>query len=428
VLAKKETERILADLFRTTANRRDLLKRAAALGLAAPAFAALAGSAPRAAAQDAQLEGELTFWHGLGTEATILNEQIIPAWEAKYPNATIEVLQVPFDQLQNKYNTEASAGGGPDVLLGPSDWIGQYVEAEVIMPLDELMDEATRAIYNPAAIENVTFDGQIYQVPQNINGVALVYNKALAPTAPTSTAELLEMAGTFATANPGKYGFGLVSNFYSNAGYLFGVGGQIFGEGDASAFNTPETVEFLTLLKTMKDSPGVFTQADQGAIESLFKEGKAAMMFNGPWFLQAARDAIGAENVGVALLPAISTKGDAQPKPFVGSTGLYLNPNSEDNAELAFEFARWFSADATQMLVDEAGQLPANTQVTVPAGDAAAQAFAQQYQTATALPTNPKMSNVWEPAGNMITKVLDNNVPPEQAAEEAAQTIDAAGS
>jgi maltose-binding protein MalE len=38
------------------------------------------------------------------------------------------------------------------------------------------------------------------------------------------------------------------------------------------------------------------------------------------------------------------------------------------------------------------------------------------------------MSNVWEPAGNMITKVLDNNVPPEQAAEEAAQTIDAAGS
>ena len=39
--AGTESARILAELFRTTTNRRELLKRAAALGLAAPIAAAV---------------------------------------------------------------------------------------------------------------------------------------------------------------------------------------------------------------------------------------------------------------------------------------------------------------------------------------------------------------------------------------------------
>ena len=117
-------------------------------GILAAVF--LAATLVPALAQDdaaTDLSGELVFWHGLGTEAPLVTEQLLPAWNQRYPDVSVEVLSVPFDQLQNKYNTEASAGGGPDLLLGPSDWVGQYVEAEIVRPIDQLAGEDFRAGY-----------------------------------------------------------------------------------------------------------------------------------------------------------------------------------------------------------------------------------------------------------------------------------------
>jgi len=406
--------------------RRSVLRGAATV----PAVAVLGGGVmTRSVGAQEALSGELTFWHGLGTEATVLNDQVIPAWEAAYPDVSLNILQVPFDQLQNKFLTEASAGGGPDVLLGASDWIGNYAESEVVLPLNEIAGAEFAAGYNPAAISGVTFDEQIYGVPQNVNGVALFYNKTLVPTPPTTTDELLAMASEIAAANPDVYGFGLIANFYSNVGYLFGFGGAIFQEdGETSAFDTPETTAFLTFLKKVRDTPGVFTQADQGAVESIFREGKLAMMFNGPWFQQAATESLGAEGVGVALLPAISELENAPAKPFVGIQTFYVNANlDDDQAALAFAFAEWMSTAGVQPFVDEAGYLPAANEVTLPAENPLAATFVEQYAAGVPLPSNPKMGAVWTPAGDMIVKALEGTLPPEQAAAEAAETINAAG-
>lgn len=370
----------------------------------------------------------MTFWHGLGTEAKTLNEQIVPAFTQAYPNVKLNVLQIPFDQLQNKYNTEASAGGGPDVLLGPSDWIGAYVEADVIKAIDDLGGDDFKGGYNPTAIAGVTFEEKIYGVPQNINGVALFYNKDLVTTAPATTDELLAMASEFGST-AGQYGFGLISNFYSNAGYLYGYGGHVFNdEGDVD-LDSDGTVDFLAFLQKVKGTAGVFTQADQGAVESLFKEGKLGMMFNGPWFQQGAAEAIGKDKIGVARLPTIADKDNAEPKPFVGVTSLYINANDEDDqAKLAFEFARWMSTSGTQFLVDQAGQLPASTAVQPAEGDPFAPIWLEQYAAGIPLPSNPKMSLVWTPVGDMITKVLEGQLPPDEAAKEAQETIETASS
>ncbi len=430
-MPESDPKKVLDQFLGGSISRRSFLRRWAAAGLSAPAIAAVLAATPRASlAQDApaDLSGEVTFWHGLGTEAELFNAQCVPAWNQKYPNVKLNVLQVPFDQLQNKYNTEASAGGGPDVLLGPSDWIGAYVEADVIKPIDDLAGEGFAEGYNPTAIEGVTFEDQIYGVPQNINGVALFYNKDLVQNPPKTVDELMAMASEM-SGQPDRYGFGLISNFYSNVGYLYGFGGQVFDDEGNVALESEGTIEFLNFLKKLKETPGVFTQADQGAVESLFKEGKLGMMFNGPWFEQAAVEALGEEKVGVAILPAIGEQDNAVAKPFVGVTSLYINANDEDEqAELAFEFARWFSTECTQMLVDEAGQLPASTEVELPADDPFAATFLEQYENGVPLPSDPKMSLVWTPAGDMITKVLEGQLPPEEAVKEAQETIEKASS
>jgi len=46
------------------------------------------------------------------------------------------VNQVPvdFNNLQNKFLTAAPQGQGPDIVIGPHDWIGQFAKAGLIDP------------------------------------------------------------------------------------------------------------------------------------------------------------------------------------------------------------------------------------------------------------------------------------------------------
>lgn len=416
----------LANLRRS---RRGVLRAGVAVGAALTAAGAPGRLGRGAAAQDAapaDLSGEIVFWHGLGTEAEILNGTIVPAWQQQYPDVSIEVLQVPFNLLQNRYNTEVSAGGGPDVLLGPSDWLGQYVEGELVLPLDDLGGGEFRAGYNEAALGLFSFEDRLYAVPQNINGVALFYNKQLVPTPPTTTDEMIAMAGEVGS-QPDRFGLGIFGQFYNNAGYFHAFGGEALTDQPRSGFDSAATTDWLSFLQTLSSSPGVRVGADQNEIESLFRGGQVAMMFNGPWFLQNAVAGLGAENVGVAILPALSARENAAAAPFVGGTGLYVNSNlDEEQARLAFEFARWFSTTGTQPLVDEAGQLPAATAIQVPADDPLRQTFSQQYEQGVPLPSSPRIALVWTPADAMVGAVLRGETPPDQAGPTTAATINTA--
>ena len=409
-------------------NRREMLKRSAAVAAAVPAFAA-AGSLVGPRAVSAQgLSGSLTFWHGLTAEAAVLNDTILPEWAKANPNVKINVLQVPFDQLQNKYNTEASAGGGPDVLLGPSDWVGQYVDSDVVKSLKDVMDDATKATFNDASLALFTLKDTLYAVPQNINGIGFVFNKKLMATAPATTDDLIAEAAKIASANAGSHGFGIFPQFYNNAAYLNGFGGAALTADDKSGFDQQPAIDWLTYLQKLTKSPGVFVGADQNAVESLFKEGKLAAMQNGPWFTQGGTEGVGAENFGVAVLPAISSRSNAPAKPYVGGTGLYINANASDSqTKLAYEFAKWFATKGTEALVAKAGQFPASKDVALPADNPNVKAWTDQYANGVALPNSPKMSAVWTPADDMVNKVMIGGADPATAAKDAAATINKAG-
>ena len=59
---------------------------------------------------------EVTLWNayqsGSAEEQTLA--ELIRSAEAQFPDLTINVLQIPFDQIFSKYQTEVAAGGGPE--------------------------------------------------------------------------------------------------------------------------------------------------------------------------------------------------------------------------------------------------------------------------------------------------------------------------
>jgi len=145
----------------------------------APTAMADATAAPAAggATAGSKITGDVTLWHAYGAggaEEAAIN-QLIDKAKADNPDAKITVLAVPFDQVFNKFETEAAAGGGPDMFIAPNDSLGKEVRADLLMAIDDQMNGHTDNLL-PVAVDGCKVDGKLYCVPESLKAVALFYN------------------------------------------------------------------------------------------------------------------------------------------------------------------------------------------------------------------------------------------------------------
>ncbi|MEO8286612.1 MAG: extracellular solute-binding protein [Chloroflexota bacterium] len=367
--------------------------------------------------------GTITLWHGYtGTEADTLAKAVKMLTD-KNPGFQVTVLAVPFDSLKQKFTTEAATGGGPDLVIGPSDWIGEFAEAGIVSPLDEV--EGSKPLVSgltSAAVGVATYNGKLYGIPTSMKNVALYYNTDLVKSVPKNLDDMLTQAGTLATGNV-KYGLALNAGFYHAVGLNYAFGGKLFTDATHVDLTTKGTIDWLTWLKKAKDSKGVFAKGGADAdIDTLFKTGGAAMVVNGPWALGDYQKALGKDKVGVAIVP--NTAAGGKFAPFVGTENYYVNAGTK-NEKAAVQFVSFIvSAGIGKMFVD-AGQISTNPNVDLSANPSLA-AFVAQAAQGTAFPNVPAMGKVWDPAGNMITEVLDGKASPADAAKKATDAINAA--
>src|SRR5207302_891547 len=104
--------------------------------------------------------------------------QLIDKIRTANPSAKITVLQVPFDQVFNKFQTEAAAGGGPDLFTAPNDELGNEVRANLLMALDGKLSGKLSNVAQ-LGVDGLKVDGKLYGVPMLFKAVALYYKKDL---------------------------------------------------------------------------------------------------------------------------------------------------------------------------------------------------------------------------------------------------------
>src|SRR6266542_1997469 len=168
-----------------------------------------------------KVTGEVTLWHAYGAgsaEETAIN-QLIDKAKTDNPDAKITVLSVPFDQIFNKFETEAAAGGGPDMFIAPNDSLGKEVRADLLMAVDD----------------------------QIKGGLKIAFNE----------------------------------NSYHNVGFLTGFGGKIVDDTGKCALD-PAFGEAMAYLKSLKDAGAEFF-TDGGKANDAFQTGKVDAIINGPW-------------------------------------------------------------------------------------------------------------------------------------------------
>ena len=328
---------------------------------------------------------EVTFWHAYGTGSA--EEQALTAVLAKaavdLPQYKINVLQVPFNDIYNKYSTDVAAGGGPDMFVAPNDNLGSESRASLIADITDLV-KGKLADYAPLSVEGMSVGGKIFGVPESLKAVEFWYDKSKLATPPATTDDLLNMekAGT---------AVGISFSCYHYWGFYSAFGGSVFD--DKFNFVTDQgtgMVDAMTYLNELyqigKKNAWPLTDADGLAP---FQEGKIVAITNGNWAMGDYQKALGA-NLAVAPLPA-GPKGAS--KPLLGVDGYYINPNSQ-NKQGAIDVALYLTSKvAEQIMMDQAGHVPAISGVTVT--NPLIKSLIEAFKTSIVRPQDAQLDKYW---------------------------------
>lgn len=370
---------------------------------------------------------ELVIWHAYRAAEKAAFEKVLDQF-AKSPAAKgmkVSALAIPYDAYADKISAAVPRGKGPDVFIYAQDRLGGWIEAgKTVESIDFFVDKATRDRLLPGMIDAMTYKGSVWGLPINYKMPTLIYNKALVKTPPKTSGEMVKLAKSLTNAGSGRYGLAYwYTNFYFHSALMNAFGGAVFDKDGKLVLNSPATAASLNQMMTWYKTDGVMpTEPSEALIASMFNEGKAAMVINGPWFVGDIDRKI---DVGFAPLPVVDATKKPM-RPWMTIEGAYIAASSA-HKEVAYELVRHLtSEEAGLVLATEGRQLHTNKAIYANpkvAGDPVLKAFREQLENAEPMPNRPEMTMVWSPATTAMNKIVKGNATVDAALKEAAGTI-----
>jgi arabinogalactan oligomer/maltooligosaccharide transport system substrate-binding protein len=371
---------------------------------------------------------ELVVWHAYRGAEKAAFEKVAKLYETENAGKGIKVttLAIPYDAYADKISAAVPRGKGPDVFIYAQDRLGGWIESgKTVEPIGFYMDDATRKQFLPGMLDAMTYKGTVYGLPLNYKSLTMIYNKALVKTPPKTSTELVKLAKSLTNADSGRYGLVYwYTNFYFHAALMNAFGGHVFDKDGKLVLDSPQTVASIKLMMKWYKQDGIMpTEPSEALVSSMFNEGKAAIVFNGPWFIGEISPSI---NYGLAVLPVIDEAGGKPMRPWLTIEGAYVSASSK-HKELAYDFAKFLtSKEAGLILALEGRQLHTNAAIYKDkrvASDFVLNAFHNQLSSAEPMPNLAEMTMMWSPVTTAMNKVVKGNATPEAALKEASDAI-----
>jgi arabinogalactan oligomer/maltooligosaccharide transport system substrate-binding protein len=335
----------------------------------------------------------------------------------------VEVVELGNLEQRDALKLDGPAGLGADVVTWPHDQIGEAVMAGIIQPISEWLEDGTLAGYYESALDALSFDGELYGLPKAVETTALVYNKDIIATPPSTWAELMSLTEEHTNKADNRFGFLFdFKNFYFVHGFFAGMGGYVFGfdggyDVNDIGMNNAGAVGALELIKDLTDRGLLPLSTDYGVMEDQFNQGRTPMIINGPWSINGYKDA--GINVGVAPLPTLPN--GQHPNTFSGVKGWYISEYSA-NPYWAAKLIEFITSKVSlQSRFADTGELPPRHDVVI--DDPIAAGFLAQAEFAQSMPNVPEMGPVWGNIGDAIDLATRGELTPQAALDQAVQFI-----
>jgi len=358
----------------------------------------------------------LTLWTQEGESDFALQyvKSLTDAFTAEYPNITFDVVQKDTEVLREDFQTASLAGSAPDLLWTVSDHAGPFVTAGIIQPVGDFFD---MELYVP----RVEMNGKTWAVPiSSGNHLMLLYNKSMVPTAPADTDEFIAVAKEQTKGDQYGLSYNMTEPFWL-VPWLGGYGGSVFAEdGITPTLNNEAMVNTLQFLYDLKYVHKVVPEsADYDVTDTLFKEGKAAMIINGDWSLGGYEEVLG-ENLGVAPLPKIVASGE-YPKAYTSGKYFMLPKDlAGDKLAAVIKFIEFATSEENQLnQLGTLSRLPGLKAVLTDeaiTSDAILSGSSQAMSYGVPMPTVVEMRCNWDAMKPELTAVLADEKTPADAA------------
>ncbi|MFF9341885.1 MULTISPECIES: extracellular solute-binding protein [unclassified Streptomyces] len=400
----------------------------AALGVTLAACGGSDSGSNGAAKGSGELSGTVTWWDTstVGSEDKVF-KKVAEDFTKKHPKVTVKYVNVPFGEAQNKFKNAAQAGAGaPDVIRSEVAWTPDFANLGYLAPLDGTAALKDEGDFLAQAAASTKYNGKTYAVPQVIDSMGVFYNKKIFKEAgvevPKNIAELKTVSATI-KEKTGKTGLYLRGDDpYWFLSFLYGEGGDMVdAENKTVTVDNEAGVKAFKTVKDLVDSKSAITDATNGwdNMQAAFKDGKVAMMINGPWAVAdtyAGKEFADKANLGIAPVPAGSA-GQGAPQ---GGHNLAVYAGSK-NLEASYAFVEYMTSVENQAKVTQELSLLPTRQSAYLQKDVAKNEmigfFKPVVEKAVERPWIPEAGSLFTPLGTEYTKVLTGQTTPEQGAK-----------
>lgn len=348
-----------------------------------------------------------------GPNTIPLYEEAADAFKAE-SGTSVDVAQVSWDAAHAKFLSLISAGDVPDIAVFGPKWLPEFIELDVLQPLDEYLPESFFDNFEPSLLEQVTFDGHVWALPEALSTRLMYYRTDLFDEAglepPKTWTEFVEAAKQL--NEPGsQYGFCVQGEgdevIWNYTYFLYGAGGKYTDESDQWAVNQPANVEALQMMTGLTNKEKVTQPNPTGTgldtAQELLVKGECAMYFGPPWILaqMKAENPDLLDDIAVTDYPTKS----GEPAPLF-IQDVFVMFKDAKNPQGAADFLEFWSGDKYQEKFNEVESL---IPVTKSAGEApyfqnneAIQRFVSSIPYAISYP----VKNGWDVVNTEVAKAI----------------------
>ena len=353
--------------------------------------------------------GKVVIWHAMQPNEIEVFQSLAEEYMAMCPEVEIVFEQKP--NLKDALKAAIPTGQGPDLFIWAHDWIGEFAEAGMLEPIDDYVTQDILNELAPAAQEAIQYKDHYYAMPFAAETVALIYNKDMISEPPKTFEEMKAIMEQYNDPDNEKYGIAYPVNPYFISAWVHAFGGYYFDDKtEMPGLDKPETAEGFEFF-FQNIWPYMAPTADYNTQQSIFLEGRAPMLVNGPWSINDIKKA--GINFGVVPLPPINKNGEEYwPRPYGGVKDIYFAKGMK-NKEAAWLFVKWFttSPEVIKQLSLQLGYIPVLTPVLDDPeiqNDPVIYGFGQAVQHMYLMPKSPKMGAVWGGVDGAISEILQD--------------------
>jgi len=250
-----------------------------------------------------------------------------------------------FDALKEAVDKSTDLTG-PDIILGANDWVPTGAKNGKLAPIT--LPASVKARFTANQLFDLSYKGNLYGVPLDINNVGMVYNENLVKNAPKTLGEMV----SYYKANKDKKGLaaGLCiaggGTSWGAHSVLSALGGSAYRMKNGAVDTTKDPINPAELAKNIKTylldangkSNGFFPATDTGCKDN-YLAGKVPFAIIGNWEWQDYM----AEGFQMNLMPVPGVKAGTSGTMFASVSGAMLT---------SFAAKRGVEAGAKDLLIN----------------------------------------------------------------------------